>query len=289
MTAQTKLKPVISASRRTDLPRFYYSWLQETLRAGNVTLPNPLYREKTYTVDLDPGNVHSLVLWSKDFSLVAQDPQYLENYHLYFQYTVNHYSPVLEPHAPSYRETLGVLEQLLGRYRPEQFNIRFDPIILSDRGEPDLTKNKPEQARLLVFDQLCRDLKTLGMTGCRITTSFVQLYRHVARRLANSGLDLRQPDPDQQVRLAAHLVQIASRHGFILYSCSSPLLSGAAGIQPGHCIDGELLENLFGGRVSRAKDSGQREACGCSKSRDIGSYDQPCRFGCVYCYSCKTL
>lgn len=38
-----KQKSIISASRRTDLPAFYYDWLQDVLRAGQVATPNPLY------------------------------------------------------------------------------------------------------------------------------------------------------------------------------------------------------------------------------------------------------
>ena len=108
-----KMKAVISASRRTDIPAFYYDWLQEVLIKGSVELTNPIYKNKTYTVDLKPENVHSIVLWSKNFENVLKNPMNLENYNLYFQYTVNSYSKVLEPNVPEYKHTLCVLEGLL--------------------------------------------------------------------------------------------------------------------------------------------------------------------------------
>jgi hypothetical protein len=281
------MKHVISASRRTDLPGCHYDWLQQVLQSGEVVLENPVFREKSYRVDLRPECVHTLVLWSKDFSNVLARPMYLDNYNLYFQYTINNYSKRLEPNVPAYKHTLAVLEGLLSRYRPEQFNIRFDPVILSIGGEMLPTPAKTGQARLKVFETLCRDLAGLGMSGCRITTSYIALYDHVKRRLANHNIDITELTDKIQVLFFKKIVEIAARYGFMLYSCSSPLLEAVEGIHHGKCIDGWLLEELFGGKVSKAKDGGQRASCGCTKSSDIGSYRQLCAFSCAYCYSGK--
>ncbi|WP_313563306.1 DUF1848 family protein, partial [Ruminiclostridium cellobioparum] len=43
-----KLKTIISASRRTDVPAFHYDWLQEVLAAGRVQVPNPRFPDKRY-------------------------------------------------------------------------------------------------------------------------------------------------------------------------------------------------------------------------------------------------
>ena len=56
------------------------------------------------------------------------------------------------------------------------------------------------------------------------------------------------------------------------------------GIPHGKCIDDQLLQALFGRRVDGRKDPGQREACGCVKSIDIGAYNT-CLHGCTYCYA----
>ena len=56
------------------------------------------------------------------------------------------------------------------------------------------------------------------------------------------------------------------------------------GVLPGKCIDDEYIASLFGLDVVRAKDPGQRKACGCVISRDVGMYDS-CLFGCQYCYA----
>jgi len=280
-----KMKPVISVSRRTDVPAFYYDWLQTILRNGSVEVPNPRFMKNTYVVDLHPENVHSLVLWSKDFRCVAKEPGILDDYNLYFQYTINDYAELFEPRVPPYAETMKILGDMLRRYRPEQFNIRFDPVIISNVGERSPVPGKPGLARLRCFENICRDLRSLGMKGCKITTSYIALYRHVKRRLTEAKIDFFHLKEDSLLLFFAKMAEIANQYGFTLSCCSSPLLQRVPALKRGGCIDGLLLESLFGGRVSKAKDSGQRVDCGCTKSTDVGSYRQKCRFGCLYCYT----
>lgn len=45
---------------------------------------------------------------------------------------------------------------------------------------------------------------------------------------------------------------------------------------------------MFGIDVSHKKNKGQRSACGCVESRDIGMYDS-CLFGCGYCYATRSF
>lgn len=283
-----KIKMVISASRRTDIPAFYYDWLQTILKNGSVEVANPRFLKNTSIVDLHPENVHSLVLWSKDFRRVAQEPGLLDNYNLYFQYTINNYTALFEPGVPPYAETMKILGVLLRRYRPEQFNIRFDPVIISNAGERYPVPEMPGLARLRCFEHLCRDLRSLGMKGCKITTSYVSLYSHVKRRLTREAIDFYHLQEDELLLFFAKMAEIADQYGFTLACCSSPLLRRVPALQQGCCIDGLLLEKLFGGRVAKAKDRGQRADCGCTKSTDVGSYRQKCGFGCLYCYTAST-
>lgn len=284
-----KMKTVISASRRTDLPAFYYDWLQTALQTGQAELTNPRFPQKTYQVDLRPEKVHSVVLWSKNLQNVLKKPMYLENYNLYFQYTVNNYDRVLEPGVPEYKESLKTLGELLKKYRPEQFNMRFDPVIISTAGELSATPVQPGRARLQCFTRFCRDLRALGMRGCRITTSYIVFYYHVKKRLAEAGISLSCPDDRLLPLFFARMAEIAADYGFGLYSCSIPFAEQVPGLKKGSCIDGELLTGLFGGRVSKAKDTGQRITCGCSKSTDVGSYAQICGAGCLYCYAKSSI
>lgn len=284
-----KTKTIISASRRTDIPAFYYDWLQDSLAVGQVEVPNPRFPNKKYIVDLNPSSVHSIVLWSKNFGNVLKDPMHLSDYNLYFQYTINNYSKFLEPNVPEYKKTLTTLEGLLEKYLPEQFNIRFDPVIISTLGETAPTPDMPEKARLLAFEQLCRDLRALGMESCRVTTSYIAMYAHVRNRLEKCGFDIMQPADGRLISFFTAMSEVAQKYGISLYSCASPVLEQVQGIGKGYCIDGVLLEKLFGGKVRKSKDNGQREDCGCTYSRDIGIYSKDvngmkCQHGCKYCY-----
>jgi len=276
------MKQIISASRRTDIPAFHYDWFQQRLKEGTVSFPHPLYPAQTVRVDLQPQQVHSIVLWSKDFRRVAQEPGLLEQYQLYFQFTITAYGYPVEPQVPDYVTTLTTLEQLRKYYTAKQFNIRYDPLLLLAQAGPETTA----QGRLTAFRKLCHDLSRLGYGGCRITTSHFSPYGHAVRRLQRQGWRWQEPVAAELQRLVGEMAAVASEYGFSLYSCATEI-SGLAEVLPGSCIDGRLLEELFGGRVSRAKDSGQRQGCSCSRSRDIGSYQQACGHGCLYCYSSR--
>ena len=280
------MKQIISASRRTDIPAFYYKWLQECLKNESVTVKNPVFQDKTYIVDLSPENTHSIVLWSKNFKNLIDNEQYLQNYNLYFQYTITGYSKLLEPNVPEYRESIKILEKLLLKYKPEQFNIRFDPILLSTKGEETPTFEKPGLARLNMFNNLCNDLKTLGMENCRLTTSYISIYGDTYKRLSQKEIDFIDLNEKQQIEFMKRMVDIADKYDRDIYTCANDkfVKAGLERVKKGHCIDGDILENLFG-KCTKAKDTSQREECGCIKSRDIGSYEQPCKYNCAYCYA----
>lgn len=57
---------IISASRRTDIPRFYSDWFMNRIRAGYCTYPNPFNRKQVVLVSLKPENVDVIVFWTKN-------------------------------------------------------------------------------------------------------------------------------------------------------------------------------------------------------------------------------
>ena len=273
---------IISCSRRTDIPTFYYPWLQENLKRRFVLVQNP-YSKETFQVDLSPEKVHSIVLWSKNFGHVIGDPQYLQDYCLYFQFTITGYSRRLEQNVVDTQTAVRQMETLVNRYTPECINWRFDPILLGVDIEKEPTPEKPGKARLKIFESLCRDISSFGVKRC--TISFLSLYESVKKRLDKYHICYLDLTEELQQKFAFELAEIASKWGITLYSCANPLIEKVPSIQKGHCIDGRLLEQLFKKPTSHAKDTGQREACGCTKSIDIASYNQYCRHRCLYCYS----
>lgn len=278
------MKTIISASRRTDIPAFYYDWLQESLKNGKVTLTNPYYPEKTYEVKLSPDDVHSIVLWSKDFTNVAKNPGCLKDHNLYFQYTITGYSKKIEPLVPTYEETLKVLEALRKEYNSKAFNIRFDPILFANEAEVYPTPENPFLARLNAFERLLKDLDSLDMKDSRITVSYISLYKDTISKLRKNGINLINIDESKQIEFMKELVDLAKTYNKDIYTCANDrFVNAGINVKKGHCVDGDILSELYG-KCTKANDPSQREECGCVKSRDIGGYF-PCKHGCKYCYA----
>lgn len=99
------------------------------------------------------------------------------------------------------------------------------------------------------------------------------------------AIALGPPSPaSRYAGLLAEIAALARGHGLEPQSCAEPGLLAAAGIESGACIDGRLIEELFGIAIDPGRDRGQRPGCRCAPSVDIGDYG-PCPTGCVYCYA----
>ncbi|WP_317919203.1 DUF1848 family protein [Vibrio sp. MACH09] len=90
--------------------------------------------------------------------------------------------------------------------------------------------------------------------------------------------------PSELYELSNYMAKVANEHGMTIESCAEEIGRESSGIKQGKCIDDLLIKSVFNLDVSSKKDSGQRDACGCIKSIDIGMYNT-CLHGCSYCYA----
>jgi hypothetical protein len=277
------MKTIISASRRTDLPAGHPDWLAAALRRGEITFRAP--RGADRTVDLRPSSVHTIVLWSKDFGRVLSDDSglgsALRTYRqTYFLFTITGLGgSIIEPDGPApgwTLEQIPPLVELAGD--PRRVSLRFDPIV-------HWRESGGARSNLDFFETLAAAAGRSGIKDIRF--SFAQWYGRSLRRARVRGLDFLDPSDDEKAALAADLAAAASARGLRLHSCAQDFLRGVPGLRASACIDGRLLAALHpdGEPARTAKDRSQRPACGCTESVDIGSYDQACPFGCVYCYA----
>jgi len=277
------MKKVISASRRTDLAAFFPEELAGMLEENKAKVYGP--SGHTYTVDLNPQNVHSIVLWSKNFDNFINNRFHLrdrlEKYDLlYCHFTITGWGGTfIESGVPSPDEALHQLDSLIEIVGgPERVTVRFDPIVFWETEEEIKTN-------LHVFETLAPSLAAKGITSIRF--SFAQWYNKAKRRAAKTGLAYVDPSVEEKKRWTAGLVSIAKTWDLFLNSCSQNFLTEVPGIQPSSCIDGALLQRLHPQKeeTSIKKDKSQRSECGCTESVDIGSYSLSCPHSCLYCYA----
>lgn len=268
------MKDIISCSRRTDIPALYYRWLQERLAEKKVTLVNHFSNEP-YDIDLDPETVHSIVLWSKNYRNIIKDPGLLKEYNLFFQFTINGYSKELEPNIPYLDTILNQMDELAKKYSPRQISWRFDPILFC--------QYESWENRLKVFERISLEAARVGV--CKCTFSFIDIYGKVKESLEAKKIDCVTISDRDKIEFTEEMLKIAKPLNISLYSCCEEVLEAVEGVNKSHCVDGNLLEELFGERATKARDHSQRLTCGCMKSKDIGSYKQRCSHKCVYCYA----
>ena len=117
-------------------------------------------------------------------------------------------------------------------------------------------------------------------------------YKKVSRNLHQSGIDYREWDEESMREFASRLSTLnRDNWNFRLTTCAERIDLSEYGIEHNRCIDPELISRLspedtvLQNFLYNAKtDNGQRKACGCILSKDIGAYNT-CPHGCLYCYA----
>jgi DNA repair photolyase len=269
---------IISASRRTDIPAFYGEWFMNRVRAGFCDVPNPFNPAQAARVSLLPEDVEAIVFWTRHAAPLLPHLAELESrgYRYCFLYTLLDYPPLLDPHTPPLSERIDAFRRVADRVGPNRIAWRYDPIVLSDRTPPEFHRE--------AYERLAGQLN--GAAN-RSIVSFVDVYRKLTKRLrwlAEQGCAVREPGETERTELAMFMAKCARKHGMEAVSCAEPHNLTQWGIAPGKCIDAEKLSAAFGIHLSARKDPGQRQACGCAVSKDIGCYDT-CLHGCRYCYA----
>lgn len=274
---------IISASRATDIPAFYADWFFRRLEKGYVRWRNPFSGHNSY---VSFGNARFVVFWSKNPAPLLPFLSVLKERGIgcYIQYTLNDYEEEgLEPNVPPLVQRIDTFRRLVEALGIGAVVWRFDPLILSDKITIDILLEKIANiANFLV-----------GLTE-KLVFSFadIESYKKVSRNLRQSCVDYREWDEQTMREFASRLS--AMNHddwNFKLATCAERIDLSEYGIEHNRCIDPELISHLAPDDVilqnflyNAKTDTGQRKACGCILSKDIGAYNT-CPHGCLYCYA----
>lgn len=274
---------IISASRATDIPAFYADWFFRRLEKGYVRWRNPFSGHNSY---VSFGNARFVVFWSKNPAPLLPFLSVLKERGIgcYIQYTLNDYEEEgLEPNVPPLVQRIDTFRRLVEALGIGAVVWRFDPLILSDKITIDILLEKIANiANFLV-----------GLTE-KLVFSFadIESYKKVSRNLRQSCVDYREWDEQTMREFASRLS--AMNHddwNFKLATCAEHIDLSEYGIEHNRCIDPELISHLAPDDVilqnflyNAKTDAGQRKACGCILSKDIGAYNT-CPHGCLYCYA----
>lgn len=289
---------IVSASRSTDIPAFYSRWLISRLEKGFATWINPFNRKEQY-VSFEETKI--IVFWTKNPKPIIPHLKNLDKRGIkyYFQYTLNDYEEEnLELNVPKLKtriETFINLSNLIGK---EKVIWRFDPLVLSSS---------------ITIDNLISKIENIGNSVNHYTDKLVfsfadiESYKKVKSNLSKTnGLyrEFKQADIDE---FSEKIVKLNKLWNLSLFTCAEKVDLERFNIKHNRCIDDELIYNIgkddpkildwlglsnsmlsfLGDDYSfntKLKDKGQRKACGCIVSKDIGMYNT-CNHLCAYCYA----
>lgn len=88
---------ILSVSRRTDIPNYYFDWFCNRLREGWLYVRNPMNEHQVSRIDLSPETVDCIVFWTKNPASMMERLSLLEPYPYYVQFTLTGYArdPIL--------------------------------------------------------------------------------------------------------------------------------------------------------------------------------------------------
>jgi len=273
-------------------------WFMERIRLGFFEVKNP-YTRRIKTVEASKESVHSIVFWSKDYDIFlrmkAGEKLNRLGFNLYFNFTLNSESPLLEPGILPLRNRLGQLKALASLFGPENIAWRFDPICFYKT-----TPEGCEEDNLSDFAVIAGEASALGIKKC--VTSFLDMYPKIHSRLAFLSRKkevspvFSSPSPQRKLEVIQRMEKQLSKLNLCLSLCCEKELVSRLGkattVRENACVDGNLLKMNFKGEPETKRDYGQRskQGCKCTQSVDIGSYDEhPCFHNCLFCYAAPDI
>jgi DNA repair photolyase len=263
------------------------------------------------------NNTRFIVFWSKNPKPLLNHLDFLKEKKIgcYVQFTLNDYEQEgLEKGVPPLAERIETFKTLVDKLGKGRVIWRFDPLILTDKISVENLLKKIEN----IANQLVGYTEKLVFSFADIAS-----YKKVKSNLEKNNVNYREWTETQMEEFAERLAKLNEKWKFQLATCGEKINIEKYGIEHNHCVDDNLMirfaykdselmkflgveihnvENtLFGTapipagaimlnanqyaiKKKNNSDKGQRIACGCMVSKDIGEYNT-CPHLCEYCYA----
>jgi len=277
--------PIISCSRRTDIPAFLMDWVLDKIHVGYVDVVNPFNRKQVSRISLRSNDVKCWVWWSKNFKdwirVYERHPQVFKSYKgHYFQFTINSPSELEQNINISLEERFSQLDWLINEFGSNSIRFRFDPIILYKKADERRIRSNLDK-----FEYIIENVSALGLK--EMIFSFATIYSKVNNRMQKRGYIPVDPALIKKKEIINKLLGFCDKYEIEMEACCQPELLNIVGIKQAHCIDANKIEQIVGEKIQKSKDTGQRKGCCCYKSKDIGGYSGifRCKHNCAYCYA----
>ena len=123
-----------------------------------------------------------------------------------------------------------------------------------------------------------------------VTFAFCVDYKKTIHKMKSRNKELVVLTDDEKKKVLQYMIDICYQFEIELRTCcDSGISKDITEIKPAHCIDSSKINELFKRKGltlhKKGTDSGQREACNCMTTREVGDYDQKCHHSCDYCYA----
>jgi len=290
---------IISASRSTDIPAFFSKWFINRLEKGYITWTNPFNRKEQY-ISFDETKI--IIFWTKNPKPLIPYLKEIDNRGIkyYFQFTLNDYEKEkLEPNVPNLNSRIVTFKNLSELIGKEKVVWRFDPLILSD----EINVNALIEKIRHVGNQLYKHTEKLVFSFADILS-----YKKVQNNLKNTAHNYREFSQLEINEFSRKITSLNNNWGLKIATCAEKVDLIKYNIQHNRCVDDELIYKIGKSDASilnwlgcdnqanlslfdegysynsKLKDKGQRKACGCIVSKDIGMYNT-CNHLCTYCYA----
>ena len=274
---------IVSASRATDIPAFYSDEFYNCLKQGYLYWTNPFNGKKSL---ISFSHLRFIVFWTKNANPIIS---YLDKItklgiNFYFNYTLNDYEKEgLEAKLPPLKKRIDNFKNLSDKIGTDKVIWRFDPLVM--------TKGTNDE---YLIGKIVKIAGQIYRHTSRVVVSFVDThYLKVRTNFDKNGIEIEKPDRDEFMK---KLHEALKPYSLGIYTCADEHKFDQGIAQSNKCVDDELILKLspddkeLCGFINnlktkgQLKDKGQRKACGCMVSKDIGRYNS-CFYSCTYCYA----